>query len=393
MVSCKRIDDSFFDFMEVSLTYIQTGSYDVSLSVSLQPETSTQATIICQSNLKHLYWSSTQQLVHHSVTGCPMKAGDLLASGTISGKEHCNFGSMLELSWKGTREVKLDDGGVRKFLQDGDAVIIEGVCEKEGVGRVGFGQCLGRVLPALPFPYDSHIEKANQLQHMSSGERFTNFKLYGYDQSSSTWRVRVALSAKGVQYQNAIINLSKKDQMSTTHTSRNPMQQVPVLEFEECGKIVQLTQSLAIIEFLETAFPNRGGQLLPLDPVARAKAKEVAEIVNSGIQPLQNQSLRDSMESDVEGSGMKFSTDVVEKGLASLEVLLAPYHSVDTSSGPFALGTYGPNLADICLIPQIRNARHIFGVDCGSYPTLLKIEEACKNHSWFRGNDPDDRCY
>ena len=107
-----------------------------------------------------------------------MKAGDLLASGTISGKEHCNFGSMLELSWKGTREVKLDDGGVRKFLQDGDAVIIEGVCEKEGVGRVGFGQCLGRVLPALPFPYDSHIEKANQLQHMSSGERFTIFNLY-----------------------------------------------------------------------------------------------------------------------------------------------------------------------------------------------------------------------
>ena len=132
-----------------------TGSYDVNLTVSLQPKGSTsKATQICQSNLKHLYWSSVQQLVHHSVTGCPMVPGDLLASGTISGKERHNFGSMLELSWKGTREIKLDGGEVRKFLKDGDAVIIEGRCEKEGVGRIGFGQCSGRVLPAIPFPYE-----------------------------------------------------------------------------------------------------------------------------------------------------------------------------------------------------------------------------------------------
>mmetsp|Transcript_15999 Transcript_15999/g.26033 ORF Transcript_15999/g.26033 Transcript_15999/m.26033 type:complete len:87 (+) Transcript_15999:1347-1607(+) len=85
-----------------------------------------------------MYWSSVQQLVHHSVTGCPMKAGDLLGSGTISGKESHNFGSMLELSWKGTREVALDGGDIRNFLKDGDAVITEGWCEKEGMGRVGF---------------------------------------------------------------------------------------------------------------------------------------------------------------------------------------------------------------------------------------------------------------
>jgi len=139
------------------------GSYDVSLAVSLQPNTSaSKITRICQSNLKHMYWSSVQQLVHHSVTGCPMNAGDLLASGTISGKERCNFGSMLELSWKGTRQIVLDGGEVRKFLQDGDAVIMNGWCEKKGVGRVGFGLCSGRVLPANPFPYDSQTEVPKQ---------------------------------------------------------------------------------------------------------------------------------------------------------------------------------------------------------------------------------------
>ncbi|KAL7523732.1 hypothetical protein ACHAWF_000645, partial [Thalassiosira exigua] len=117
------------------------GSYDVNLSVSLRPEGSSESTRICRSNLKHLYWSSAQQLVHHSVTGCPMNPGDLLASGTISGEERGNFGSMLELSWSGTRNVDLDDGEVRTFL--------------EGMGRVGFGQCSGKVLPADPYPYRS----------------------------------------------------------------------------------------------------------------------------------------------------------------------------------------------------------------------------------------------
>ena len=99
------------------------GSYDVNLTVSIQPSNASKATQICNSNLKHMYWSSVQQLVHHSVTGCPMRAGDLLASGTISGVEQRNFGSMLELSWKGTREIELDGGEVRKFLKDGPASV------------------------------------------------------------------------------------------------------------------------------------------------------------------------------------------------------------------------------------------------------------------------------
>eukprot|EP00581_Thalassiosira_minuscula_P011802 CAMPEP_0183722918 /NCGR_PEP_ID=MMETSP0737-20130205/14722_1 /TAXON_ID=385413 /ORGANISM="Thalassiosira miniscula, Strain CCMP1093" /LENGTH=584 /DNA_ID=CAMNT_0025953165 /DNA_START=433 /DNA_END=2187 /DNA_ORIENTATION=+ len=147
------------------LEYLQDpdyGSYDVNLTVSLQPKGASKPTQLCQSNLKHTYWTSTQQLVHHSVTGCPMNAGDLLASGTISGKERHNFGSMLELSWGGSKEIVLenengDEHEVRKFLEDGDAIIMKGWCEKEGMGRVGFGQCSGRVLPAIPFPYKSEI--------------------------------------------------------------------------------------------------------------------------------------------------------------------------------------------------------------------------------------------
>lgn len=317
-----------------------------------------------------------------------MKAGDLLASGTISGKERHNFGSMLELSWKGSRDIVLDDGEVRKFLKDGDAVIMEGWCQKEGVGRVGFGQCSARVLPAVPFPYDPQIEEAKQ---PLPTHRYSKFKLYGFWRSSCTWRVRIALAAKGVHYETEFINLFQKDQMSKDHTSNNPMQQIPVLEFRdgETNTLVRITQSLAIIEFLEAAFANQGGRLLPLDPVARAKAKEVAEVVNSGMQPLQNLSVMAAVEtaSGKEGSGKEFGKLAIEKGLKSLETILAPYHTqsrAEEDTGSFALGTHGPTLADVCIVPQMYNARSIFGIDCSIYPSLLKIEDACKEHLWFK---------
>lgn len=91
-----------------------------------------------------------QQIAHHTVTGCNVRPGDLMASGTISGETDDSFGSMLELSWRGSKTVNLKDGAVRKFLQDGDEVIIRGHCERNGL-RIGFGQCAGKVLPAIPF--------------------------------------------------------------------------------------------------------------------------------------------------------------------------------------------------------------------------------------------------
>ena len=95
-----------------------------------------------------MYWTMKQQLVHHTVTGCNMRPGDLLASGTISGPEPESFGSMLEISWRGSKPVAMEGGGERKFLQDGDNVIVTGVCRGEGF-CVGFGSVEGVVLPAV----------------------------------------------------------------------------------------------------------------------------------------------------------------------------------------------------------------------------------------------------
>ncbi|KAH0620016.1 hypothetical protein JD844_014516 [Phrynosoma platyrhinos] len=97
----------------------------------------------------YMYWTMKQQLVHHTINGCNLRPGDLLASGTISGPDPENFGSMLELSWKGTKAIDLGNGQSRKFLQDGDEVIMTGYCQGKGY-RIGFGECSGKVLPARP---------------------------------------------------------------------------------------------------------------------------------------------------------------------------------------------------------------------------------------------------
>lgn len=91
-----------------------------------------------------------QQLAHHTITGCNIKPGDIFASGTISGDTPDSFGSLLELSWKGTKTIPLNNDETRKFLLDGDEVIIRGYCQKENV-RIGFGECRGIVQPAIPF--------------------------------------------------------------------------------------------------------------------------------------------------------------------------------------------------------------------------------------------------
>lgn len=96
-----------------------------------------------------MYWTPLQQLAHHTVTGCNIRPGDLMGSGTISGETADSFGSMLELSWKGTKEIELVDGQKRKFIQDGDEIIMRGFCQKGDV-KIGFGDCAGVVLPATP---------------------------------------------------------------------------------------------------------------------------------------------------------------------------------------------------------------------------------------------------
>ena len=95
-----------------------------------------------------MYWTAEQQLAHHTVNGCNVNVGDMMASGTISGPEKQQFGSMLELTWRGTNPIKLKDGSERKFINDNDTVIIKGHCQKGSV-RVGFGECKAKALPAF----------------------------------------------------------------------------------------------------------------------------------------------------------------------------------------------------------------------------------------------------
>ncbi len=123
-------------------------TYDIHLEVYLQSERMADPQRVCASNFKYLYWDLRQQLAHHTVNGCNLRPGDLLASGTISGPEPGSYGSLLELTWRGTRPLALEGGEERRFLQDGDRVTFTGWCRGAGY-RVGFGEVTGRVLPAL----------------------------------------------------------------------------------------------------------------------------------------------------------------------------------------------------------------------------------------------------
>ena len=128
------------------LEYKGKKNFDINLQVLLQPEGG-EENVICNSNFKHMYWNVNQQLAHHTINGCNIQIGDMYASGTISGPTPDSYGSMLELAWKGTKPIKLSDGTERKFIQDGDTVIMRGYTEKDGV-RIGFGEVKSKVLPA-----------------------------------------------------------------------------------------------------------------------------------------------------------------------------------------------------------------------------------------------------
>lgn len=128
------------------LEYKGEKNFDINLQVALQPEGG-EENVICNSNFKHMYWNVNQQLAHHTVNGCNLQVGDMYASGTISGPTPDSYGSMLELAWKGTKPVKLSDGTERKFIEDGDTVIMRGHAEKNGL-RIGFGEVRSKVLPA-----------------------------------------------------------------------------------------------------------------------------------------------------------------------------------------------------------------------------------------------------
>jgi fumarylacetoacetase len=129
------------------LQYSGNKNLDIKLEMQIQPEGS-EASTVCRSNYRYMYWTMEQQLAHHTVNGCNINVGDMMASGTISGPSEDSFGSMLELTWRGSKPIKMPDGSERKFINDGDTVIMRGYAEKDGL-RIGFGEAKARVLPAL----------------------------------------------------------------------------------------------------------------------------------------------------------------------------------------------------------------------------------------------------
>lgn len=122
-------------------------NYDINLSVSITPEDSNIESIVCNSNFKYMYWNMNQQIAHHTVNGCNLNVGDMMASGTISGHTKDSYGSMLELSWGGKNPIELKDGSTRTFINDMDTVTMRGYCEKNNI-RVGFGEVKSKILPS-----------------------------------------------------------------------------------------------------------------------------------------------------------------------------------------------------------------------------------------------------
>lgn len=132
------------------LPYLQSSesnnNIDIHLKVAIQPEMGAEK-VVSNSNFKYMYWSMNQQLTHHASNGCNIQIGDMYASGTISGPTEDSYGSMLELTWRGTKPITMPDGSQRKFIMDGDTVKMRGYCSKNGI-RVGFGEVSAKVLPA-----------------------------------------------------------------------------------------------------------------------------------------------------------------------------------------------------------------------------------------------------
>jgi maleylpyruvate isomerase len=206
-------------------------------------------------------------------------------------------------------------------------------------------------------------------------------KLYGYWRSSCTYRVRIALAWKGVPYEVVPVHLVEGggQQYSEGFRAINPMSQVPALEVIEGGSSVRIGQSVAILEYLEERFPEPA--LLPAEPAARALVRQLTEIVNSGIQPLQN--LRVIRMLDERGVDSKaWCAEHIRRGLDAFAALAAQ------TAGAHAVGD-APSFADCALVPQLYNARR-FGVPVDAeYPSLARIEARCASLEAFAAAHPD----
>lgn len=207
------------------------------------------------------------------------------------------------------------------------------------------------------------------------------FILHNYWRSSASYRVRIALGLLQAPYEYACVHLVKDggQQKSAAFRAKNPMGQVPALEIVEAdGQRHVLTQSLPIIEYLDERL--NPGTLVPRDPLQRAHARALAELVNSGIQPLQNLSTTNRVK-ELGGDERAWVQHFMAPGLAAFAALAAP------QAGQYALGD-APTIADCALAPQIYSA-HRFGVDLAPFPLLQALEQRYAAHPAFVAAHPD----
>jgi maleylpyruvate isomerase len=206
-------------------------------------------------------------------------------------------------------------------------------------------------------------------------------KLYTHWRANSPWRVRIALAWKAVPHEVVMIDLVSGQQRSDDFRDLNLAEQVPVLELDERGPDGhprRITQSMAIIEYLEERFPTP--PLLPGDPWLRARARQLAETVNSGIQPHQNLATTTKL-TELGGDRARWLAYFIPRGLAVLERAAAE------TAGTFLVGD-AVTIADVYLVPQLHAARR-FAVDLAPYPTLVRVEAACAALPAFESAHPD----
>ncbi|MGG5807965.1 maleylacetoacetate isomerase [Falsiroseomonas sp. CW058] len=192
--------------------------------------------------------------------------------------------------------------------------------------------------------------------------------LHGYFRSSAAWRVRIALNLKGVPYAQAFRHLRRGEQSAPDYLAQNPQGLVPALDVAGRGT---LTQSLAIVEWIEESFP--GPALLPGAPWARARVRALAGIIACDVHPIQNLRVLVYLKRDL-GAGQPavdaFARHWISLGLDAVEARLA-----EAETGAFCHGD-APGMADLCLVPQLGNARR-FGLDLARWPRVLRVEAAC----------------
>jgi maleylpyruvate isomerase len=203
-------------------------------------------------------------------------------------------------------------------------------------------------------------------------------KLHGYFRSSASYRVRIALNLKGLTPEHLPHHLRKGEQCAPAFLAINPQGLVPALEGDK-GEV--LTQSLAIIEWLDETYPDP--PLLPKDPLRRAKVRAFAQALACDTHPVQNLKVLNRLRQLglAEEKVTEWAAWINREGLTACEALVAH------EAGPFCFGDT-PSLADLCLVPQLGNARR-FGVDVSAFPRLLKAEAAAKEMKAFADAAPD----